>query len=102
MMRVSRRQFLCGDLSGRGVLRRDDAAESIKAEIGAACIALKQVVCRFCGDACEARAIRFRLRAGGVAVPELDREACTGCGECHGACPVGAIAMRYIEAEVTA
>lgn len=93
-MRVSRRQFLRGDLTGRVALRRDGAAESIKAEIGTACIAFKQVVCRSCGDACEARAIRFKLRAGGVAVPVLDAESCTGCGACIAPCPVAAIAFH--------
>jgi ferredoxin-type protein NapF len=78
------------------------AAWSVKAAIGTACIALKQVVCRCCGDACDARAIRFKLRAGGVAVPELDTDACTGCGACHGACPVGTIAMRQMEDAVSA
>jgi ferredoxin-type protein NapF len=93
-MRVSRRQFLCGDLSGRCALLRDGAAWPVKAEIGAACIAFGQVVCRSCGDACETRAIRFSLRAGGVTVPELDTDACTGCGACVTACPVSAIAME--------
>lgn len=101
-MRVSRRQFLRGDLTGRVALRRDGAAEPVKAEIGAACLAYRQVVCRSCGDACEARAITFRLRAGGVAVPVIDTESCTGCGACIAPCPVGAIAMRHTGAEVTA
>lgn len=96
----------CGDCvraCGAGALRHTaGAAWSVKAEIGTACIALKKVVCRSCGDACDVRAIRFKLRAGGVAVPELDTEACTGCGACHGVCPVGTIAMRHTEAEVTA
>ena len=102
-MSISRRQFLCGDLSGRSALRRDGDAWPVKAEIGAACIAFEKVVCRSCGDACEVRAIRFRLRAGGMAVPELDAEACTGCGACVAACPVSAIAMEQpaaIAAEV--
>lgn len=98
-MQVSRRQFLSGDFSGRGVSAH---GSRVRPEIGAACLALKQVVCHSCGDACEVRAIRFKLRAGGVSVPELDTAACTGCGACRGACPVGAIAMRHTESEVTA
>jgi ferredoxin-type protein NapF len=96
----------CGDCvqaCEAGALRHaGEAAWSVKARIDAACIALKQVVCRSCGDACGARAIRFKLRAGGSAAPELDIETCTGCGACRGACPVRAISMRHTEAELTA
>lgn len=98
-MTLSRRQFLSGDFSGRGASARGPQARPL---IGAACLALKQVVCHCCGDACEAGAIRFRLRAGGVAVPELDTETCTGCGACHDACPAGAIAMQHTGAEMPA
>jgi ferredoxin-type protein NapF len=98
-MQASRRQFLSGNFSGRGMSAHDPQA---RPEIGAACLALRQVVCRSCGDACEVRAIRFKLRPGGVAVPELDPAACTGCGACRGTCPVRAIAMRHTESEVTA
>lgn len=93
----------CVQACEAGALRHAAAAAwSVKAQIGTTCIALKQVVCRSCSDACEARTIRFKLWAGGVGVPELDTEACTGCGACYRACPVGAIAMRHTEAEVTA
>jgi len=93
----------CAQACEAGALRHAaGAAWRVKAEIGTACLALKQVVCLSCGDACEVRAIRFRLRAGRVAVPGLDTETCTGCGACHGACPAGAIAMRHTESEVTA
>ncbi len=95
----------CGDCVSAcetGALKHDGAAWSVKAEIGAACIAFEQVVCRSCGDACEASAIQFRLHAGGVAVPVIDAESCTGCGACIAPCPVGAIAMLHTEAEVTA
>lgn len=66
---------------------------SIRARIGEACLALQGVVCRSCGDRCEPRAIRFRLAPRGVARPELDSGACTGCGACVAVCPADAIAM---------
>lgn len=57
------------------------------------CLARLGIVCRTCGDACEPRAIRFPPRLGGVAVPVLDVEACTGCGECVQLCPAVAISL---------
>lgn len=51
------------------------------------------VVCRTCGDACEAAAIRFRPRLGGAALPEVDGEKCTGCGACVAPCPAAAITL---------
>jgi len=65
----------------------------LKARIGDACLARRGVVCRSCGDRCEARAIRFRLAPRGVAQPELDSGPCTGCGACVAVCPASAITM---------
>jgi len=78
----------------RALARRGAAAPwTLKARIGDACLALQGVVCRSCGDRCEARAIRFRLAPGGVARPALDGAACTGCGACVAVCPAGVITM---------
>ena len=73
--------------------REGTAPWTLKARIGDACLALQGVVCRSCGDRCQARAIRFRLAPGGVSRPALDGEACTGCGACVAVCPVDAITM---------
>ncbi len=62
-----------------------------KAQVGPACLAQRGVECRVCGDACDARALRFSPRLGGVAVPALDAERCSGCGECVAGCPTQAI-----------
>jgi ferredoxin-type protein NapF len=60
-------------------------------EIDGRCLAGKGVVCRSCGEACDASAIRFRLRVGGAAEPQVDAAICTGCGYCIGVCPVQAL-----------
>lgn len=65
----------------------------IEARIAPACMAFSNTVCRSCGDACMATAIRFRPRLGGAAVPEVDGEKCTGCGACVAPCPVKAITL---------
>lgn len=57
------------------------------------CLALNFVDCQSCRDACPAMAIRFRPTRGGPFRPELDEDACTGCGACLSVCPVGALAV---------
>lgn len=58
------------------------------------CLSLGGISCRACEDACEPRAIRFRLMTGGRAAPTLDPEQCTGCGECAFTCPTGAVSFE--------
>lgn len=78
-------------------------AWQMKAQLGPACVASKGVECRICGDACEARAIRFRPALGGISAPTLDDDACTGCGACVAPCPVDAIVVSDPSAmEITA
>ncbi|MGE5490863.1 MAG: ferredoxin-type protein NapF [Actinomycetota bacterium] len=64
---------------------------SVIAEIGDGCLAKQGVVCRTCGERCDQRAITFAPRIGGVAIPAIDSELCTGCGECIADCPTLAI-----------
>lgn len=64
---------------------------SFAIRIGSDCLPRQGVDCRVCGEACDVGAIRFRLRAGGAALPEVDTDACTGCGACLAPCPVSAI-----------
>ncbi|MDR1229343.1 MAG: ferredoxin-type protein NapF [Azoarcus sp.] len=66
----------------------------LAAMIGAACLPRQDVLCRACGEYCEAGAIRFSLRAGRPPQPDIDTSLCTGCGECVAVCPARAISMR--------
>ena len=85
----------CADACGEGAFapRAQTAPWHWVARIGEGCLAVRRVVCRSCGDACEARAIRFRLEAGGAGWPVMDGAACSGCGACVSVCPAGAIDM---------
>ncbi len=62
-----------------------------KAAIKQNCLSIQGVMCRTCEDVCEARAIRFKLEAGGKSRPELNQSQCTGCGACAYSCPSHAI-----------
>jgi len=64
------------------------------ATIGADCLSAQGITCRSCGDACESRAIRFRLQLGGRALPTLDASLCSGCGSCIAICPTHVIHIK--------
>lgn len=90
---------LCGDCvqaCTRGALLGDDAREPFiwRAHIDPACLTQRGVECRLCAERCEADAIRFRPRLGGIARPELDTDRCNGCGQCIATCPVDAITTQ--------
>jgi len=65
-----------------------------KAHIGEKCLATQHVVCRTCGEQCEAGVIKFTPALGGVFLPSIDLDACTGCGGCVASCPTQAIEVR--------
>lgn len=69
----------------------DQPAWPYKAVVDDACLALRGVECRVCGDFCDARAIRFPPRLGSTPLPIINREACTACGACVAPCPTAAI-----------
>ncbi len=61
--------------------------------IAESCLAVRGVLCRICGEECEALAISFSLRQGGFSVPQIDNSLCTGCGACFHPCPVSAVSL---------
>ena len=73
------------------VKREGEPPWLLKATIRENCLARANVVCRACGDACPAQAIRFRPAIMAAARPEVDASLCTGCGACYAPCPAQAI-----------
>lgn len=55
------------------------------------CLARQSVECHRCQDSCEPMAITFRPTLSGIYQPQLDSQACNGCGACVAICPVSAI-----------
>ncbi len=86
----------CTHVCPSGALRfgASQSPWTLRAGIGNACLAYGQVLCRSCGEACDTQAIRFPPRIGGVPIPILSLDACTGCGACVGVCPVAAIGVE--------
>jgi ferredoxin-type protein NapF len=95
---ISRRQFLRGRFATANTPKPPNNPDAPKmAVIGVDCIAFAQnVVCRSCGDVCEAAAIRFSPRLNAAACPAVLAERCTGCSECVSACPASAITLTAL------
>lgn len=70
-------------------------AWSHRVNIQQSCLAHRGVFCQSCRDACDAGAIRFDSIAGGVPVPRVAAEQCTGCGFCIDVCPAGAVSIEH-------
>lgn len=90
---------LCGECARACAPKAIDRAAAAEAfpwrvQIDERCLNRRGVECRVCGDACEARALRFVPARGGIAQLQIDAAACTGCGDCVGVCPVRAITLR--------
>ena len=78
-----------------GALDREvTPAWQIRVRFGPDCLSVRGVTCRSCGDACESRAIAFRLAVGGRAIPQVDTVACDGCGACVTVCPTHAVQIE--------
>ena len=78
--------FHTGDL-------KEENAWDLSVTILPSCLSINAVMCRACGDHCDTDAIHFKLQTGGVSIPEVIQEDCTGCGACLYACPNQSISI---------
>jgi ferredoxin-type protein NapF len=77
----------------RELINTDSPPWAHKALINENCLAFKGIVCRSCAEQCGPRAVVFRLSAGRVPQPDLDKSNCNGCGACFALCPMEAISF---------
>ena len=80
---------------GAALTKNDHAPWSIVARFEPSCLSLQGIICRLCREAWEERAIRFTPLYGGLAMPQVEAEQCSGCGVCVSACPARAIEMTW-------
>lgn len=66
----------------------------LEVEIQSGCLSMNGVICRSCGESCEESAIQFQLQTRGRAVPRVDGDLCSGCGECVAVCPNHSIRIQ--------
>ena len=89
--------YQCADVCPEPIFKaKHETPWTAKASITDKCLAHQNVECRSCGDMCEPMAIQFQLRAGGVALPKIELDECSGCGACVAVCPTSAILVSNI------
>lgn len=96
---ISRRTFLTGRREWADSTQQARITLPPIATISAACLTKQGVACQSCHDACPQDAIRFRPRAGGPFLPEVDETLCNGCGACVAPCPAEAITVATTQTE---
>lgn len=86
----------CASVCATGAIDRAASPQPFlwRVAVSDSCLNRRGVECRVCGDACDARALRFRPAPGGIASLAVELDACTGCGDCVSVCPVSAITLR--------
>ncbi len=89
--------YKCAEICPEPIFNDRDATPlNAKAEIDTQCLAQNNIECRSCGDSCETMAITFKLRVGGVALPQLELGDCNGCGACVSVCPSSSISVSNV------
>lgn len=78
----------------------DDSPWKITANINEACLALNEIWCQSCKDACDPRAISFIPAIGKAPQPQITLDTCTGCGACVAPCPNNSITMLEQKTEM--
>lgn len=68
----------------------------VKAVITEFCVNYQGTVCQMCCNSCVHNAIKFRVHDGGIALPEINLDECTGCGDCYRSCPKKAINIKSL------
>lgn len=87
----------CVDACKTGALSisKDQQPWSVTADINTeTCLAYKGIECRSCYDPCESGSVKITPHLGGVSIPTINADLCTGCGACFVICPSQSISMN--------
>ncbi|SFC69076.1 ferredoxin-type protein NapF [Pseudoalteromonas denitrificans] len=76
--------------------KTQNAAFNNKITIAGNCLAVNNVYCMSCKDACEVEAIKFDLFKSSIPTPEISLADCTSCGACISTCPQSSIKISPI------